>query len=95
MTTKLTFQNPPVNNRGHLDHAEVVRQLKAKPGKWAKVPGYDAKTDAGQRVLASQIGKAQLKAYRPAGSFEAVSRKDPKTGEIGIWARYVGKGKSS
>jgi hypothetical protein len=82
--TDIKWEEPPTDrrSRGYGDMAEPLRD---KPGEWAKVAeGISSPT------LANSIKQARVKSFAPAGSFEAVSRKNPDGG-VDIYARYVGE----
>ncbi|MGP3685714.1 hypothetical protein ACTVZO_13530 [Streptomyces sp. IBSNAI002] len=65
----------------------TARALRERPGDWAHISDHDLKTQAAN--LAYRIRQGKIRAFRPAGAFEATSR---KTGESSgaVWARYVG-----
>ncbi|MBA2951458.1 hypothetical protein [Streptomyces himalayensis] len=79
----------PGGGRGR--HAEIAAQLKERPGEWAKVLTF-ASSETARSMAYSIRYAARLAAYRPAGAFEAVSRK--VDGETCVYARYVGEGGS-
>lgn len=57
-------------------------ELKARPGQWARVATKQTTSSAG--TLASRIKEGQIRAFIPAGHFQAVIR------GMDVWARYVG-----
>lgn len=71
---------PPVANEESRWHA-VVQSLKERPGQWAQVSDVH-----GAGSYTTQIRRGALRDFRPAGDFEAVSRKGV------LWVRYVGAG---
>lgn len=71
-------------------HYRTALILKKHPGQWAHIMEDRA------AVTATLIKKGTLVAFQPAGSFEAVSRKNSKTqgknkGKSDIYARYIGE----
>jgi len=80
------LDEPPPSNRGNdrLYHW-FANQLKANPGKWAKLPLPPNK--AGLRTL---IERGKFLAFRPAGSFECVYRKELEGDDRWNFVRYVG-----
>lgn len=96
MTTKKTpaqpsvefVDAPPSQSRGGRDWVSVAEALRAKPEQWAKVAtGVSPNT-------AALIKKGKITAFRPAGSFEAVSRNGVVASSgariADTYARYVG-----
>lgn len=67
-------------------HTAIAAELKARPGEWARIETSTSPNAASS--MANHISGARLKAYAPAGSFEAVSR--TVDGEYRVYARYVG-----
>lgn len=87
MGTVLAWEEPPVTvrRRGHrlpVDHERIAAALRGRPGRWARLP-------MATTGLAGQIKRGDLRAYRPAGAFEAVRRGDGD--EIRVWVRFVGQ----
>lgn len=83
--TKLHWEEPPARRQVRENHHHVIaRQLKRRPGRWARLD-----VEMGSTGLAAQIKKGIIEAYRPAGSFEAVSR--PVDRVTTVYARYVGE----
>ena len=77
-------EDPPAQRRtGKYD--DVADQLVADPDNW-----YRIATGATTGGLAAGINKGAIRAFQPAGSFEAVSRSQEDG--VSIWARYVGDG---
>lgn len=84
----LVWEEPPHENRGGgVNHRLVAPQLRANPEAWARVSTYKTAGSAGSMAQAIRTGV--LTAYRPAGSFEAASRK--VGGQYHVYARYVGE----
>jgi hypothetical protein len=63
---------------------EEAEALSRRPGEWALI--FEGRNSA---TTASYINAGDLAAFRPAGSFEAKSRKNPE-GKFDIYARFVG-----
>ena len=89
---------PPATRKGNqsAEHLEIAATLQGDPGVWYRV-SEEQKT----AELAQRIKKGVVAAYKPAGSFEAVSRRvltEPGSAAYGngekstftVWARYVG-----
>lgn len=64
----------------------VAESLRSRPGEWALVSTGDVHTGNG-----GNIQQGRLACFRPAGSFEGVSRKSDD-GTWNTWARYIGEG---
>lgn len=65
-------------------HELIAVQLRREPGRWALiVEGY------AHSSMGSLISRGKIRAYEPAGSFEAVAR----VGDNGhnIYARFIGQ----
>lgn len=79
------FGELPPSRRDKHKNVAIADALKARPGEWAMI-GHFADSQA------TNIKTGAIKAYQPAGSFEAVcrnaNRQDRKSD---IWARYVGQ----
>ena len=74
------WEDPPESERGKpIDHRLFASLLRSRPGQWARLPRV---TDV------FVIKNGGLPAYRPAGSFEAVMRRQR------VYARYVGEAES-
>lgn len=92
--TEVKWEAPPPAANGGKSiaasaerHRGLAQQLKDNPGEWAVVGTKETPALAGQNAY--DIRKANLAAYRPAGSFEAVAR--TVDGEHRVYARYVGE----
>lgn len=75
-----------------IDHEVVAEALKKRPGEWALVD-YPEATPRRAGAMAAYVRSGRNTAYRPAGTFEAVSRTGPER-EGELWVRYVGKTKT-
>lgn len=79
----LVWEEPPPDGRGsadwgRLDHDAIANLLREHPGRWARICN-------GSTFSASAIRKGQQRAYRPSGSYEAVTRLGA------VYARYIGE----
>lgn len=76
----LTFvdEPPPLGDKHRLPHEMWALQLRTQPGRWATSPMLSNPT------MVNGITKGTYRAYRPAGSFEAMWRKGR------LYVRYVG-----
>jgi hypothetical protein len=85
LSAVIRWEEPPPDSRGgaHIqrryDHEAIARELRAHPNEWAVVDGFSNPT------WTTLIGKGKLIAYRPAGSFEAISRYGV------VYVRFVGE----
>ena len=83
---------PPKPHSTHRSgkHAGIAAKLRARPGEWALI------LRAASPTIAEQIRKGGLVAFRPAGAYEAVSRRNGNASakRVEIYARYVGGGES-
>lgn len=93
MSEEIRFASLPEDKRGStgsagragmLKHQRIAAKLKERPGEWARV------LCAVYPSNATAISTARIKAYAPAGAYEAVTRTVKDTGRFDIWARYVG-----
>ena len=80
--TGLVFEDPPPKNPGGYERIltpEILHELKANPGQWARIPG---------RVSASLVN--QWKKRNPG--LDATTRNvDQKTRKATIYVRWVGE----
>lgn len=89
--SEMQWEEPPRAHQHPKDgggrHAEIAAQLREHPARWAKVFTFSEAEKA--RSMAYCISHAaRMKAYEPAGAFEAISRKVGN--ETCVYARYVG-----
>jgi hypothetical protein len=79
------MDEPPPSNRGNdrLYHW-FANQLKANPGKWAKLP---LPNKAG---ISTNIARGRMPAFRPAGHFECVYRAEIDSTDKWNFVRYIG-----
>lgn len=88
--SEIRFDGPPPAAKGGTAratrHSETAEILRARAAEWAVIDVSDRASVT--HSMASAIRTARLRAYAPAGSFEAVSRK--VDGEFRVYARYVG-----
>lgn len=64
---------------------KVAAELKANPMRWARLG------EAMPTSIVSVIRKGDLRCFKPAGSFEAVSRNHTSRWVADVYARYVGE----
>jgi hypothetical protein len=78
--------------RGAKVMEEEARELRAHPGKWAIVRSWPAGSNSAGSAggTVNSIRKGRFAAFRPEGSFDAVSRHDPE-GVLHVYARYTGE----
>ncbi|MFI6443789.1 hypothetical protein [Kitasatospora sp. NPDC050543] len=80
-----------MSRRHKILHAPIAEGLRALPGEWGLVDNYVWRSAA--RGTAHHIQTGALRAYQPAGSFEAEVRHDAD-GDALVYARYVGRPRS-
>lgn len=81
------FEDPPT---GSAVHDRCAAELRVRPGEWAITDLTAGKTDWAMRVTAFRIRRGWLRAFRPAGTYDAAFR--TVDGELRLYARYVGNG---
>lgn len=92
MIDDVVWEEPPVSVRGSGNHREptfhdkLSQTLRSRPNQWARIPDFFGKNAS---RTAHRIRKAAVRAYRPAGSFEATCR--IVDGRSCLFARYVGE----
>lgn len=75
----------PIGRHGvTLANELIASQLRRHPGEWALIA-----ENPGNSSLAGHIKSAAIAAFRPAGSYEAVTR--TVEGVVRIYARHVGE----
>jgi hypothetical protein len=92
-TTGLVWQTPPAaetHRSGSNQYQAEAAELRAHPGEWAVLKeftgdGSGARSSAWR--LASRVKKAEIPAFAPAGTFEAVTRTN---GHAKVFVRFVG-----
>jgi hypothetical protein len=78
---------PPTVRRGpetraSVEWTEAALELRARPGEWGIVKQHITRSAASAMAHAVKTGR--IKAFRPAGAFEAF------TNGLDTWARFVG-----
>lgn len=73
--------------RSYHRHGPIADQLRNEPRQWHPVRTYDAQTTAA--TTASSIRTGTLRAYQPAGHYEAALDPNPGGG-FTVRARYIG-----
>lgn len=86
---EIVFEDPPRGGRGYIKHAPIAAALREKPGQWARVASYATLRHTSHVAYLMRSGR--LKAYMPAGTFEAMGR--TVDGVHAVYARYVGEDK--
>jgi hypothetical protein len=87
--SEITFEAPPSPRRGDARHGSIAAQLRDWPDRWARVAAYS--TPHGAWNTAYAIRNGRLRAYEPAGSFEAAAR--TVDGVHVVYVRYMGQGR--
>jgi len=86
--TDMKWEDPPPasDRKNGVNWREIAAALRASPGRWALVARLRYTTTA------SYISSARLADFRPAGTYEAVSRSVEVDGHrfYNIYARYIG-----
>lgn len=85
-THATTPKGTPMPVRTYLRHGPVAELLRTHPHEWRDVRTYDAQTTAS--TTASSIRYGVLRAYRPAGHYEAEVTPNPNGG-FTVRARYI------
>lgn len=82
----MKWETPKRHGNDRHDWLEVARQLKERPGEWAVV------AEDIQRTYVTAVKKGRIRAFQPAGTFEAISRgSGTEVGRAGkLYVRYVG-----
>jgi len=102
MSDEIVFEEPPKGrNRGpsRVSHAIIAAQLRERPGIWAVIDKRATARSAANTAHAIRIAR-NMKAYAPAGAYEAMARTVPvledgkRVTEYRVYARYVGEKKS-
>lgn len=89
--TKIKWEDPPgiAGRIPGTKYLEIVEELRRNPGRWAMIGNFDPS-------MATNIKEGRISAFRPHGSFEAMSRNTQVDGDghrrADIYARYVGDG---
>lgn len=65
-----------------------AQELRSRQGEWAIIQVCE--TQGSASAFRAGIALARLKAFEPAGSFEAAARKN-ESGTFSVYARYVGE----
>ncbi|WP_328739905.1 hypothetical protein OHA91_22895 [Streptomyces erythrochromogenes] len=88
MTHTITFEPlPKATEKGQWGiNIAIAAQLRDHPGKWAYIDSKGSRASAGSTAYAIRTGK--LRAYAPAGHYEAKAR--TVDGEFRVYARYCG-----
>lgn len=76
-------------------YAEEAEELRSHPGEWGIVDTFPRSRDAHARSVSNNITRGKYVTFRPAGAFEAVSRKgtgDDGTQVIKVYGRYLKEG---
>lgn len=82
----MKWQEPPPSQRGsgrRLTYLSEAAELRAHPGQWALLGAFAP-------AQVTNIKQGYLKAFRPAGEFDAIGRKRDD-GKYDIYIRYIGK----
>lgn len=81
----LTWQDPPTaRQHRRISWVNETAELKEAPGRWAFLTTKNTPHGATSLVYAINVG--QLKAFQPAGHFQAAARGND------VYARYLGEG---
>ena len=77
-----------VLRRKQVNHVEAAAKLRAQPDTWLPIGSYWNRDSAQVITRLVRIG-GRLRAYGPAGSFEARYERDNENGWT-VYARFVG-----
>lgn len=86
--TGIRFEDPPTPHRRgpSKEYQAIAEALRARPGEWAII--HDHAAEGSSRNVAVRIKNGTCRAFRPAGAFDAVSRR--VEGRFRVYARYTG-----
>ncbi len=71
---------------------EWAFKLRNSPGKWEVLEEMPEGESRRAANLAYNIKHGKIQIFRPAGSFDSYTSKDPITEVTRVWAAYVGEG---
>ncbi len=83
------WENPPPDAKGRngkslITHELIASRLRGRPGHWALIH-----TTSAPSAIPRNITLGRIRAYAPAGTFQAVSRRVGD--EFRIYVRFVGE----
>lgn len=93
-TDDIIWREPPpeavikAKSRGQA-YAGKAARLRESPGKSGIIQQYDLQDDANARQLTNAVKSGRLAAFRPAGSFDAITATEG--GMVNVYAWYVGE----
>jgi hypothetical protein len=92
MTTTIEWIDPPKRCRGAYirNYGRFITELKHKPGEWARVDNQPERGSMATNAYAIKQGR--IKSFGPAGTFDAVSRKE-EDGTHSLYVKYLGRNK--
>lgn len=93
MNIEFVDELPPKIRNGESKYpplAVVAATLRTAEGKWAKIRTYPSDKKVGGYVFASQQRAGKHKFLLPTEGFEVETRLDKETGELNVFARFVG-----
>jgi hypothetical protein len=76
------FGDLPPGPSGHETWENEAAELRANPGRWARI--FTSKTHQGALQFAKYVRDGARVAFRPPGTFDAVARGND------VWIRYIG-----
>jgi hypothetical protein len=85
----LEWKDPPESRvlaRPNSEYIAIADELRAHTGQWARI-----KANVSGTSLPSDIKKGRIRAFRPAGTFEAVVRRGAIAKRWDVFVRYVGE----
>ena len=92
----IEWSDPPKQRGGHqrreLPWADWASMLRASPGKWAMLCGWEHQGATASQ--ANRINRGGNPPFFPDGTFEAVCRRRTPSAHYkkwGLWVRYVGE----
>lgn len=77
-------EEPPPASGRQREYAMFAQALRDNPGRWAILPGPP------RSGISSQVQQGKYAAFRPAGAFEAVSRRSLDDNKPRTYVRFVG-----
>lgn len=91
----MKWENPPESGgfeKKKNVYMEEAEELRSRPGEWGIVDTFPMSRNAHARTATNNIIKGKYVAFRPAGSFDAVSRQvpgDDGTPVVKVYGKYI------
>ena len=90
----IAWEDPPPRRRsaGRRDWSTVARELRSRPGEWARIfeAGEGDVESERAKSITQGVRTANLTAFAPRGAFESAYRSE--SDRSAVYARFVGEG---